>query len=408
MTPWLTLIGIGEDGVPNLGQDARAALDSARVLVGGARHLAMVPERPGVERLAWASPFSQSLADLDARRGTPVCLLTTADPMMYGVGATLARRYPASEMRVFPAASSFSLAAARLGWALQDVVPLTVHGRPLEGVSRFLTEGARLLVLSENAHSPQGLAALLTQQGFGDSRLTVLEHMGGPKEARKDGVARSWPHAPGADLNVVAVDVSSGAGALVAQAGWSCLAGLPDEAFDHDGQLTKRDVRAMVLGRLAPRPGELLWDVGAGSGSVGIEWMRSHPTCRSVAVEEHPDRRANIDRNRRRLGVPDLQIVAGAAPSALQGLEAPDGVFIGGGLTDDGVFDACWAALKPGGRLVATSVTLQTDALVMGLRTRWGGTLSRLSLATEDRLGAFDVWKPAYPLTLYHVRKDPS
>ncbi|MBE1236534.1 precorrin-6y C5,15-methyltransferase (decarboxylating) subunit CbiE [Phaeovibrio sulfidiphilus] len=404
-TPWLTIIGIGEDGLDGLGHEARAAVDSATVLMGGRRHLAMVPERPGVERLFWAMPFSDSYAALDARRGTPVCLLTSADPMLFGAGATLSRRYSAGEMRVLPQASSFSLAAGRMGWALQDTACLTVHGRPVENILPWFTEGARLLVLSENAGSPATIARLLCHCGFAESRLTVLEHMGGERENRLEGRAGTWNAAPGADLNVLAIAVSSGAPDGVVGAGLSRMPGLPDDAFQHDGQLTKQDVRAMVLGRLAPRPGELLWDVGAGSGSVGIEWMRCHPACRAIAVEARDERRANIDANRRALGVPALEIAAGSAPAALKNLPPPDAVFIGGGLTGPGVFETCWDALKPGGRLVATAVTLQTEARVLALKDSHGGSLVRIALARDDRLGGFDVWRAPCPLTLYAVQK---
>ncbi|GEO81105.1 precorrin-6y C5,15-methyltransferase (decarboxylating) subunit CbiE [Pararhodospirillum oryzae] len=406
MAAWLTVVGIGEDGLAGLGEAARAAVDDAEVLIGGERHLALVPPRAGQTREAWTTPFTEALARVVERRGQKVCLLASGDPMYYGVGATLGRLLAADEMRVFPAPSSLSLAAARLGWALQDVVPVTVHGRPLALVQPHLVAGARLMVLSENATTPARLAALLAERGFGSSTLHVLEHLGGPRERCLSGPAAGWAHAPGADLNLVAVEVTPDSGpGRVAGPGWSTLAGLPDGAFHHDGQITKQAVRAVTLGLLGPRPRERLWDVGAGCGSIAVEWMRAHPTCRAVAIEDRADRRAHIAINREALGVPGLEIVEGRAPTALAGLAPPDAVFIGGGLTGDGVFETCWQALRPGGRLVANAVTLQTEALLVDLHARVGGSLTRLSVAHAAPLGGFLGWRTAMPVTLFAATK---
>jgi precorrin-6Y C5,15-methyltransferase (decarboxylating) len=391
MTAWLTVVGIGEDGPDGLGAAARAAIAGAAVLVGGQRHLDMVPGLPGQERLVWPSPFSTE--PVLARRGTPVCVLASGDPMFWGVGATLARLLPAGEMRVLPAPSAASLAAARLGWALHEVAVLSATGRPLEQVHRHLYPGTRLLVLAGGGGDPARLAQLLRERGFGPSRLVVLEHLGGPRERRLEGTADGWTHPPGAALLIMAVECRGGAA-------WTGLAGLPDQAYRHDGQLTKRDVRAVTLAHLAPLPGELLWDVGAGSGSVGIEWMRSHPSCRAIAIEADESRRALIAHNRDALGVPGLQVVAGSAPAALAGLETPDAVFIGGGLTAEGVLETCWDALRPGGRLVANAVTLQGEALLTAWQLRTGGTLTRLSVAHAGALGRFEVWRTAMPVTI--------
>ncbi|CCG07257.1 bifunctional cobalt-precorrin-7 (C(5))-methyltransferase/cobalt-precorrin-6B (C(15))-methyltransferase [Pararhodospirillum photometricum] len=402
MTAWLTLVGLGEDGWEGLGEPARRAVREARLVLGGERHLKLIPAWDGQERAAWPHPFTTALENLLARRGSPVCVLASGDPMHYGLGATLARSLDEGEMRVFSAPSSFALAAARLGWAMQDCVPLTVHGRPLALVQPHLVQGARLLILSENGATPAALAQMLVERGFGASGLTVLEHMGGPLERRVDGTAATWAHPEGAALNVVGVRVVADPGA---SSGWSTLAGLPEEAFHHDGQITKRDVRAMTLAHLGPRPGELLWDVGAGCGSIGIEWMRAHPRCRAIAIEDRADRRTHIEINRDRLGVPGLQIVAGSAPAALAGLAPPDAIFIGGGLTDEGVFDACWAALPLGGRLVANAVTLQSEARVAALHDRLGGTLTRVAVAQARPLGGFDGWRCAMPVTIFTVTK---
>lgn len=399
MIPWLTVVGIGEDGYPGLGKSARRALLEAQVVIGGPRQLALLPPCIRAVREPWPQPFA--LAPVLDRRGTPVCVLASGDPMLFGVGASLSRQLSADELQVLPAPSSYSLAAARLGWPLQEVALLSVVARPLAGVVRHLHPGARLLVLSNDGHSPAALAALLVDQGFGASQLQVLEHLGGPLERRIAGRAETWSLAEAAALNLVAIEVLSETG----EAGLPLTPGLPDDAYRHDGQLTKRDVRAVTLARLAPRPGELLWDVGAGCGSIGIEWARSHPSCRALAVEADAGRQAHILHNRDHLGAPALQLVAGQAPEALAGLATPDAIFIGGGLTAPGVLDACWTALRPGGRLLANAVTLQTEAALVAFRERHGGDLTRLQVAQAQPLGAFDTWRAALPITLLHSRK---
>ncbi|NWD54410.1 precorrin-6y C5,15-methyltransferase (decarboxylating) subunit CbiE [Pseudomonas veronii] len=399
MSPWLTVIGIGEDGFKGLGRNARHAVLRAARIIGGQRQLDLLPVCVRGERQLWPSPFS--LAPLLARRGEPVCVLASGDPMFYGVGASLARQVPADEMLILPAPSSVSLAAARLGWALQDVMTLSVVARPLAALNAHLASGVRLLVLSNDGQSPAAIAALLAESGFGPSRLSVFEHLGGAAERRVDGVAHAWLHAAVADLNLVAIDCLADADAPRL----SRLAGLPDVAFKHDGQLTKRDVRAMTLARLAPLPGELLWDVGAGSGSIGIEWMRAHPSCRALAIEADAGRQGLIEHNRDALGVPGLQLVRGTAPAALGGLETPDAIFIGGGVTRDGVLETCWQHLRPGGRLVANAVTLQSEMTLMAWRARHGGELTRLHVAQAQPLGEFDTWRQALPITLLDVIK---
>ncbi|MFV3093987.1 precorrin-6Y C5,15-methyltransferase (decarboxylating) subunit CbiT, partial [Pseudomonas sp. GW6] len=294
-----------------------------------------------------------------------------------------------------------SLAAARLGWPLQEVEVVSLVGRPLATLNARLYPGIRLLVLSADGDTPAQVAKALCSRGFGASRLTLLEHLGGPDERRLDGLAESWNLPRGADLNLLAVECLADAGAQLLPP--TC--GLPDEAYRHDGQLTKRDVRAVTLARLAPLPGELLWDVGAGCGSIGIEWMRAHPACRAIAIEANEGRQAHIRHNRDALGVPGLQLVAGHAPEALAGLPAPDAIFIGGGVTVPGVLDDCWAALKPGGRLLANAVTIQSEAALVAFREQNGGELLRLTVAQAQPLGGFDTWRAALPITLLAVRK---
>ena len=399
MSPWLTVVGIGEDGFKGLGRNARHALLRATRIIGAQRQLDLLPLCIGGERQLWPSPFS--MEPVLSRRGEPVCVLASGDPMFYGVGASLARQVAAEELLILPAPSSVSLAAARLGWPLQEVVTLSVVARPLAALNAHLAAGVRLLVLSNDGSSPALMAALLAERGFGASRITVFEHLGGLAEGRIDGHAQSWEHAEVAALNLVAIDCLADANAPRL----SRLAGLPDAAFKHDGQLTKRDVRAMTLARLAPMPGELLWDVGAGSGSIGIEWMRTHPSCRAVAIEADAGRQSLIEHNRDALGVPGLQLIRGKAPEALSGLEAPNAIFIGGGVTREGVLDTCWQHLRPGGRLVANAVTLQSEMTLMNWRTEHGGELTRIHVAQAQPLGEFDTWRQALPITLLEVIK---
>ncbi len=399
MTAWLTLVGIGEDGYAGLGDGARQALAAAQCIVGSPRQLELLPAELAGQRELWPSPFS--LEPVLARRGAPICVLASGDPLFYGVGASLARQLPADELQVFSAPSSVSLAAARLGWPLQEVTVLSLVARPLAALQAQLFPGARLLLLSNDGDSPAAVADLLRERGFGPSRLTVFEHLGGTSERRIDGLASAWSLPRAADLNLLAIECLADADARLL----SLTPGLTDALYQHDGQLTKRDVRAITLARLAPQPGELLWDVGAGCGSIGIEWMRAHTRCRAIAIEADSGRQAHIQHNRDALGVPALQLVAGHAPEALAGLAAPDAIFIGGGVTVPGVLEHCWASLKSGGRLVANAVTLQSEAALVAWREQVGGELTRISVAQAQPLGGFDTWRSALPITVLDVRK---
>ncbi|HXZ07080.1 MAG TPA: precorrin-6y C5,15-methyltransferase (decarboxylating) subunit CbiE, partial [Paraburkholderia sp.] len=390
-----------DDGFAGLGRTARRALLDASVVYGGERHLAMLPARLRARREPWPRPFNVAAVLAHREAANPVCVLASGDPMLFGVGATLARQLPADELRVLPAPSSLSLAAARLGWPLQDVETVSLVGRPLATVNGYLHDGTRLFVLSSDGSTPAAIAALLAARGFGPSRMTVLEHLGGESERRIDGRADSWKTGSLAALNLIAIECV----AADETRALPLTSGLPDDAWLHDGQLTKRDVRAITLARLAPKPHALLWDVGAGCGSIGIEWMRAHPSCRAIAIESHPERQRFIEHNRDALGVPALQLVAGRAPEALAGLIAPDAIFIGGGVTVPGVLDACWEALKRGGRLVANAVTLQSEATLIAWRDKHGGTLTRIALAEAQPLGGFDTWRQALPITLLECVK---
>jgi len=402
--PWLRIIGIGEDGLDGLSRNARELLDSAEILIGGERHLAMLPE-DGRARIAWPSPLKLLVEKIQELRGRPVAVLATGDPMQFGIGATLARAIPVTEMVILPHVSAFSLAAARLGWPLSEVRTLTLHGRPLALLGAALQPGARLLILSDGRETPGQVAAYLAGAGFGKSAITVFEHMGGAKEARLDGTAANWPHPPGADFNTIAVRLS----APERPVALGTTPGLDDSLFESDGQLTKREVRAATLAALRPGPGQLLWDVGAGSGSISIEWLRTDPLARAVAIEPRADRIERIRRNAEALGTPFLKIVEGSAPDALDGLEEPDAIFLGGGITAPGLLETCWNALKRGGRLVANVVTLEGEAELTEARSMLGGELTRIAVSRLEPVGPYHGWRPLMPVTQWICRKqDPG
>ncbi len=392
--PWLSVLGLGEDGPAGLAPAARALLDRAEVLVGGARHLAMIPQ-DGRERLTWPSPLAPMIEEILARRGQTICVLATGDPLHYGIGATLAKRVPAAEMTVVPAPSAFSLACARMGWPRETVTCLSLHGRPLALLHPAVQPGARILALSNDAGTAAQVADLLKTRGYGDSRLCVLEHLGGPKEGRVEALAKDWDAPDLADFNTLAMACVAGPEAAYLPR----TPGVSDEAFRHDGQMTKREVRAATLAALAPAPGQLLWDVGAGCGSVAIEWLRADPRNRAVAIERSDERVALLAHNAVALGVPSVQIVTGAAPEALRGLEPPDAVFLGGGLSAPGLIEACWTALGPGGRLVANAVTLEGEQALVAFRAAHGGELVRIAVSRARAVGPFTGWRALMPVT---------
>lgn len=398
----VTVVGVGADGWDGLSPAARRALEEADVLRGSARQLALVPAAVAAARVPWPSPMGPALDDLPAAHpGRRVAVLASGDPMLSGIGSSLVRRFGPSAVRVLPHPSSVALACARLGWAVESVHAVPLVGRPVALLAPHVTPGRRLLVLGSGTTTPAEVARLLTDSGHGASRLTALAQLGGPQERRFCGSARDWPHTRTDPLVVTAVEV-------VPDPGTEPLAtvpGLPDEAYAHDGQLTKRDVRAVTLSRLVPLPGQLLWDVGAGAGSIGIEWMRVHPSCRAVAVESSGERADRIAANATRLGVPDLQVVRGRAPDALGGLPRPDAVFVGGGATVPGVLKTCWEALRPGGRLVVNAVTLESESVLAQWRARAGGSLTRLSVAHAQPVGGFTGWRPAMPVTIWSLTR---
>jgi precorrin-6Y C5,15-methyltransferase (decarboxylating) len=398
--PWLSVIGIGEDGIAGLPPAVRALIETAEVLVGGARHLGMVPNR-GAERIIWERPLAQTIDAIETRRGVRVAVLASGNPMWYGVGVILARRFPREEMTIVPQPSAFSLAAARLGWPLADCATVTLHSRPLDTLRLHLAPHRRILILSEDGGTPREVAELLTELGWGQSRLTVLAHLGGARETIVADEARAWGDRPIPDLNTMAIACIPGRGARALPRS----AGLPDDVFEHDGQLTKREVRAATLAALAPLPGETLWDVGAGCGSIAIEWLRLGEGRSAIAVERDPARAAMIARNAAALGVPDLRIELGAAPEALKDLSPPHAIFIGGGIGAAGLLAQVWASLRPGGRLVANVVTTEGEARLLDWHARQGGALTRIAVSRAEPAGPHHLWRPLAMVTQFAAVK---
>ena len=393
---WLNVVGIGEDGLDGLGTHARALVDGAEVLVGGERHLAMIPSdnRP---RITWGDGLGPGIERIAEHEGKAVCVLATGDPLNFGIGKRLLERFGIEAMNIVPTAGAFALLAARMGWSLNDGMVRTVscHAFPVTVLNRHLLPGMKLLILARNGETPAEIAALLEARGFGDSAMTVIEHMGGPDEGRYYTMAEEWAKEPPTrrvkDLNVIALHLWARPGVAV----WPEVPGLPEEAFRHDGKITKREVRAATVARLAPMPGQLLWDVGAGSGAVAIEWLRAAAGSRAVAMERDPARWPDIEANAANLGVPHLKLLKGEAPACLREADGPpDAVFVGGGLSQPDVIDAALAALRSGGRLVANAVTLEAQEILIAQHRQRGGELARISVARDSAVGGLTAMRP--------------
>ncbi|WP_212990268.1 precorrin-6y C5,15-methyltransferase (decarboxylating) subunit CbiE [Actinoplanes auranticolor] len=414
----LTVVGIGADGWPGLSGTATAALTAAQVIFGSSRQLALLPDEVQGDRVPWPSPLLPALPGLlDTHRDRRIAVLASGDPMFHGIGATLVRLLGPGAVHVVPHPSSVSLAAARLGWPLPEVDILSLVTAAVEELHPLIHPHRKILILSAGAHTPAAVATLLTARGYGDSTVTVLSQLGAPTESEISGRASSLDLSEIDPLNVIAVACSAGTAAAPLPDARDAVSvpdrtgprplvpGLPDAVFESDGQLTKREVRAVTLAVLGPQPGELLWDIGAGSGSIAIEWMRTHRDCRAVAVESSPERVGRIVRNAAALGVPKLRVVEGRAPGALAGLPPPDVVFIGGGVTRDGVVDAALSALPPGGRLVANAVTLESEAVLAAWYAKLGGDLTRLAVQRAAPVGGFTGWRAMMPVTIWSVTK---
>ena len=397
---WLGLVGIGEDGIDGLVPAARRLIAQADFVVGGKRHLALAGPL-NAKTLAWPSPIENALDAIEAQRSRSVCVLASGDPFFFGVGAMLMRRFAAEEMISIPAPSAFALAASRLGWGQQDCALVSLHGRPLEAIIPHLHDGARILALSWDGATPPKLAALMTARGLGRSKLTVCEAMGGPRERIRMSEAQGFALGDIGALNTIALEVLADLGARILPR----AAGLPDDWFEHDGQITKREIRAITLSQLAPGRGELLWDVGAGSGSVAIEWMLADHANKAIAIEVRHDRAERIARNALSFGVPGLSVVAGEAPRAFADLARPHAIFIGGGASAPGMIEHAWDVLGPGGRLVVNAVTLETQAACIDWRGRFGGELTQIAVAHAEPVGRYSGWRAAMPIVQLRLVK---
>ena len=392
--PWLTIIGLGEDGPEGLSPASRAALERAQIVMGPPRHLGLLPDL-AAERVDWPVPFADGLPLLESFRGRPTVALVSGDPFWFGAGSVIAARLAPGEWRALPGTSTFSLAAARLGWPLETTLCLGLHAAPLARLRPHLAPGQRAIVLLRDGPAVGALARYLAAEGFGDSQLTVLEALGGPRERITRATAQTLG---GSFAHPVAVAVEvAGSGPSLPRA-----SGIADSFFDTDGQITKRPIRALALSALAPLPGQTLWDIGGGSGSIGIEWCLSHPGLSAISIEPRPDRAARIRANADRYGLDRLQVVQGAAPAALADLPPPDAVFIGGGLSEALMQDLA-ARLAPGTRLVAHAVTLESEALLTAWSAQLGGDLLRIDLAEAAPLGPKRGWSPARPIVQWRV-----
>lgn len=397
---WLAIVGIGEDGAEGLSPAARALIANANLVIGGKRHLALADGLPSRERMAWQSPIADSIPAILAHRGEPVAVLASGDPYCFGVGAMLSAHVPPEETVCMPAPSSLSLACARLGWALDDVATVSLCGRPIETLAPSLQPKRRVLALSADATTPAAVARYLGTRGFEQSVMHVLEALGGPRERIRMTTANRFGFNDVEALNLIAIEVEASPNAKIIP----LASGLSDEMFEHDGQITKREIRAVTLSSLAPRAGELLWDIGCGSGSVAIEWLLRHQANQAIAIERDAARAARAARNAAELGVPRLQVVTGEARAALDTLPSPDAIFIGGG-GEPKVIDKALAALKPGGRIVANAITLETEKAVLAAQAQLGGTLTRLSVERLDAVGGKQAFRPAMTVTQWSAVK---
>ena len=410
MTKWLTVIGIGEDGISGLSAKARRLVEDAEIIVGGDRHQSLAPNLKA-QRITWPSPFDALVDLLKSHKGRRIVVLVTGDPLWYSVGARLLKFIPGAEIEFHPQLSAFQWASCRMGWSLPDVETVTAHGRASEQIVPYFWPGVRMIVLTAGSETPGEVARLLAARGYGASAMTVLASLGGPDERRIEGVAADWAANDPIDeipsFHTLAVECSGNPTLLLPR-----IPGLPDEAFAHDGVMTKREVRAATLARLMPARGEVLWDIGCGSGSVAVEWMRGAPDALAVGLDPRADRLALARQNATALGAAKLELIEGRAPEALDlipapsaartDLRRPNAVFIGGGLSNDTVVRAL-DALGPNGRLVANSVTLESEALLISLHARHGGDLTRIAVERAAPVGGLTGWRPLMPVVQWSL-----
>ncbi len=399
-TPWLSVIGIGDGGLDSLTPIARSALDTAEVIFGGKRHLKFLGNDPR-DLQNWSSPFAESIERILAYRNQAVAVLATGNPLWYGAGSTLCKTISPEEIRFYPSPSAYALAAARMGWAIENTACLTVHGRKLENLIPSITPQAKVFILCHNGDTAAEVAAMLTSRGFGDSEMTILSHLGGADEKIRSNIANKWKDRDLPNLTTLAVRCVAEPKAQIL----STTPGLPDNVFEHDGKLTKREIRATTMAALVPLPDQHLWDVGAGCGSIAIEWCRAVSRATACAVEMNHDRQSTIRSNALALGVPDLEMIAGRAPEALNSLTQPDAIFIGGGLSTKGVVDICWNALNARGRLVANAVTIEGETRLIQAQESYGGELVRFAISRAEAVGSFQGWRPMMPVTQWRALK---
>jgi len=399
-TAWLDIIGIGEDGVSGLSAEAVKTLEAADIIIGGDRHHSLTPD-VRAERLSWPSPFDAMIEEIRSHRGKRVVILVTGDPLWFSVGARITRSIPAEEIRFHPQLSAFQWAACRMGWSLADAETLTVHGRAAEQIIPYFAPGARLLVLTRDGDSPKEVARLLKARGYGESRLTVLAALGGQREKRVDGIAKNWRRkAP--DFHTLAIECAAGPDAVILP-----RTGLPDDAFAHDGKMTKRAARALALAKLVPLRGQVLWDIGCGCGSIAIEWMRGAPEALAIGLEPQSKRRKMAEENALNLGTPKLQLVNATAPQGLADLPDPDAVFVGGGISPETI-ETALQRLRVNGRIVAHAVTLESSQVLEAAFAEHGGELTRLSVETVETVGPWHGWKPSMPVVQWSLEKRAS
>ncbi len=399
-TRWITVVGLGEDGIGGLSESARRIVKNAEVLIGGRRHLEMIPDN-GAERQTWKVPFADSIGEITKYRGSRVVVIATGDPLHYGVAVTLAKHFAIEEMMILPNTGAMSLACARLGWPVSDIECVTLHGRPLETIKSFLAPGQKLIIFSHDRNTPKDVAAELCASGYGSSDIVVFQHMGGGKEGRYHATAETWTSSEIADLNTIAVHCR---GSVKAKR-FCGAPGLRDRAFENDGQITKREVRSITLSSLAPSPGALLWDIGAGCGSISIEWMLASRGAHAFAIEKNLERLELISTNAIALGVPKLEPIHGTAPDILKSLASPQAIFIGGGLSQRGMIEQCWDRLSPGGRLVVNAVSLQSEELLVAWREKLGGDMARINISRAKDVRGHSLWRPLTPVTQWAVIK---
>lgn len=394
--PWLTIVGLGEDGPEGLSPASRKALDEAEVVMGAARHLSLLPDL-AVETLEWPVPFADGIPVLLSYKGRKTVALASGDPFWHGAGTSLTKHLDMGEWRSLPAPSTMSLAAAALGWPLENTLTMGLHAAPFARLRPHLATGQRAIVTLRDGDAIATFADWLTSLGFGDSTLHVLEALGGPRQRIRETRANAMTLTDIQHPVSVAIGMSGGPAMPTAS-------GRPDTFFDNDGQITKRPVRALTLSTLAPLPGEHLWDIGGGSGSIAIEWLLSHPTTQATTVEIDPIRAERIAENAANLGVDRLTVITGAAPAALEDLPIPDVVFIGGGISQD-MLETVWDQMPQGARLVANAVTLEAEVLLATWQAENGGDLLRIELAHANPLGRKRGWKSSYPIVQWSVTK---